>query len=382
MLYNHCVFVFPFVMVMRKQVVTTYWIMSEWCSHQTFNRTTNFKTDSLQDSCACVICAQRVHLHSCGSVWERWCLCLSPQPQLWPKAACHANPKKWALSHFRPQRGKILGGNLSITRSKHNTAKLNLSPYTQHVPCAPVSLKSHLHALSLLHPNKCNQKLRTGWRSKNISTRWRRSLCGDCGFTIWDFWSASKRGAWPSALTTAEALSPATHKDARTQTHTVSRDQLRVTHWHNQSVDIASIDSPQKTPSVDLPLMCHTCFCLSILLHSSVSLFQPQVWPLSPYPFSFCAFIPYSCLCPYHHHHSFHFYRHLKKIPQITRHLSPPPHKNSVILALKWIRQHKMIPSFWGINQGTGRGIIAQKLMHISYLLWYTFWSMHNVVTV
>lgn len=58
-----------------------------------------------------------------------------------------------------------------------------------------------------------------------------------------------------------------------THTHTVSRDQLRVTHWHNQSVDIASIDSPQKTPSVDLLLMCHTCFCLSILLHSSVSLF-------------------------------------------------------------------------------------------------------------
>lgn len=66
---------------------------------------------------------------------------------------------------------------------------------------------------------------------------------------------------------------PRTRTYTHTHTHTVSRDQLRVTHWHNQSVDIASIDSPQKTPSVDLPLMCHTCFCLSILLHSSVSLF-------------------------------------------------------------------------------------------------------------
>lgn len=253
------------------------------------------------------------------------------------------------------------------------------------MPCAPVSLKSHLHALSLLHPNKCNQKLRTGWRSKNISTRWRRSLCGDCGFTIWDFWSASKRGAWPSALTTAEALSPATHKDVHT--HTVSRDQLRVTHWHTDTIN-QLISLLLTVPRRLLLLIFRWCVTLAFVSLSyftrpfPCSFFQPQVWPLSPYPFSFCAFIPYSCLCPYHHHHSFHFYRHLKKIPQITRHLSPPPHKNSVILAPKWIRQHKMIPSFWGINQGMGRGIIAQKLMHISYLLWYTFWSMHNVVTV
>lgn len=63
--------------------------------------------------------------------------------------------------------------------------------------------------------------------------------CGNCGFTIWDCWSVSKRGAWPPVLTTAEALSPPTHK--------VSRDQLCVTQRHNQSVDIASIDSPQKS---------------------------------------------------------------------------------------------------------------------------------------
>lgn len=177
------------------------------------------------------------------------------------------------------------------------------------------------------------------------------------------------------------------HAQGRTHTHTHTQSLEISSVWHTDTIN-QLISLLLTVPRRLLLLIFRWCVTLAFVSLSyftrpfPCSFFQPQVWPLSPYPFSFCAFIPYSCLCPYHHHHSFHFYRHLKKIPQITRHLSPPPHKNSVILAPKWIRQHKMIPSFWGINQGMGRGIIAQKLMHISYLLWYTFWSMHNVVTV
>lgn len=184
-----------------------------------------------------------------------------------------------------------------------------------------------------------------------------------------------------------QQLRPWAPPRTRTYTHTHTQSLEISSVWHTDTIN-QLISLLLTVPRRLLLLIFRWCVTLAFVSLSyftrpfPCSFFQPQVWPLSPYPFSFCAFIPYSCLCPYHHHHSFHFYRHLKKIPQITRHLSPPPHKNSVILAPKWIRQHKMIPSFWGINQGMGRGIIAQKLMHISYLLWYTFWSMHNVVTV
>lgn len=97
-------------------------------------------------------------------------------------------------------------------------------------------------------PNKYNHKLRTGWRSrifflKKNPTKWRRSICGDCGFTIWDCWSVSKTGAWPPVLTTAETTTPTrTHSN----THTQSLQGSALCDIINQS-DIASIDRPQKS---------------------------------------------------------------------------------------------------------------------------------------
>lgn len=120
------------------------------------------------------------------------------------------------------------GKPLPVACSKCNTPKLNSfhSPISLKVitllSCAPKPIQSYIE-------NRVGQ-----WESR------RAPLCYNCGFTIQNCWSVSKRGTWAPVLTTAESP-PSANK------HKVSRDQLCVTQQHNQSVDIACIDSPQKS---------------------------------------------------------------------------------------------------------------------------------------
>lgn len=129
--------------------------------------TTNFSTAplppnfSIKGLCLCHLCtafimpgSQCVCVCVCTAVGLRgWNAAFvyhhSHIDELWLTGSCHVNPNNGTFPSSDLRRGENQGKPPSVTSSKCNTAEQSLSPYTQHMLCSSVSLKSHRLPLSL-----------------------------------------------------------------------------------------------------------------------------------------------------------------------------------------------------------------------------------------